>query len=269
MSRVDDADRDVARAAERRALRDQENELRAKQGSSRGKGFASLLPPAEARNGSRQEPSASAPGKREATTPAKEHEQRGRGGAVQPPERDSTVGQNRLRVRRGDEDEARTTAETARARGPAARPARQREADEDGGGEGSGSKPREPPAGSASPGFRINPALMAPVPVTKPKEESSAEGLRALASEIAQKIVERVRVGTDGAGRPEFQIELRSDVLSGLEIRISAHRGKIRASFSAADPAVVKLLRENSDELKRVLGRRNLRLEELRIEERA
>ncbi|HEX8440147.1 flagellar hook-length control protein FliK, partial [Archangium sp.] len=90
-------------------------------------------------------------------------------------------------------------------------------ADADGGGKGGGEgKDKKDGAPELAAGFRFNPALMAPVPVAKPKPGAGSERLRAIANEIAQKIVERVRVGTNAAGHAEFQIDLRGDVLSGL-----------------------------------------------------
>lgn len=117
-------------------------------------------------------------------------------------------------------------------------------------------------------GFRFNPALMAPVPVAQAKPGGS-ERLRAIANEIAQKIVERVRVGTNASGAAEFQIDLRSNVLNGLSIKVSSGNGKIRATFSGSNREILRLLRDQSETLKAALGGRGLTLEELKIEERA
>lgn len=143
-------------------------------------------------------------------------------------------------------------------------------ADQDGGGgKGSGGQSKDQGQQNLAGGFRFNPALMAPVPVAQPKENRGSEKLRALANEIAQKIVERVRVGTNAAGAAEFQIDLRSNVLKGLSIKVSGGNGKIRAVFSGGDKDVLKLLQENAEGLKQALGGRGLSLEEFRIEERA
>ncbi len=135
------------------------------------------------------------------------------------------------------------------------------------GGDGKGGK--DGGAGELAAGFRFNPALMAPVPVAKPKENRGSEKLRALANEIAQKIVQSARVGTNAAGQAEFQIDLRSNVLAGLSIKVSGGNGKIRAVFSGNDREVLKLLQNESESLKAALGGRGLKLEEFRIEERA
>jgi hypothetical protein len=138
-----------------------------------------------------------------------------------------------------------------------------------GGGQGGGSKDGKQggEAGAAAAGFRFNPALMAPVPVAQPK--ANTDRLRAIANEIAQKIVEKVRVGTNGAGQAEFQIDLRSNVLSGLSIKLSAKNGKIQAVFSGRDRDVLKMIEEQSEGLKTALQSRGLKLEELRFEARA
>ncbi|CAM3706143.1 flagellar hook-length control protein FliK [Corallococcus sp. ZKHCc1 1396] len=132
---------------------------------------------------------------------------------------------------------------------------------------GGGNKDKDDKGGQmAAAGFRFNPALMAPVPVAKPKDMAGSERLRQMASEIAQKIVERVRVGTNAAGNAEFQIDLRGDVLNGLSIKVSARNGKISATFSGSDRDTLKLLEEQSEGLRSALGGRGLALEQLRFE---
>jgi hypothetical protein len=109
---------------------------------------------------------------------------------------------------------------------------------------------------------------MAPVPVAKQREASGSDRLRKVANELAQKIVERVRVGTNAAGKTEFQVDLRSDVLSGLSVRVSAHGGKIKAVFSGNDREVLKLIEEHGEALKSALAARGLTLEEFKTEAR-
>lgn len=132
---------------------------------------------------------------------------------------------------------------------------------------GNGEKdPKDSAALAAS--LRLNPALMAPVPVAQPKETSGSERLRKVANELAQRIVERVRVGTNAMGRAEFQVDLRQDVLSGLSVKVSAHHGKIRATFSSADKGVLKLIEQQVEVLKGALAGRGLTLEDVKIEAR-
>jgi flagellar hook-length control protein FliK len=259
MSRIDEAYRDAQRAAERKGVRQKEEE-RARQRQSETNAFAKLIPREPAGNEARSRvppPGVEQPGIRAVEERRRDGLQRREG--VDRRAREPGTG--------AGESESRSAAfysEGMKSPGKAHGTDEDR-ADKDS--ESNSSETDHPLAGASS-AFRFNPALMAPVPVATPKDSKSSERARAIATEIAQKIVERVRVGTDRSGRAEFQIDLRGDVLSGLSIRISAGNGKIQASFSASDRAVAKLLRKNADELKQALCKRGLTLEELRIEER-
>ena len=158
-----------------------------------------------------------------------------------------------------DSDSAAMGVQARREKGPI-------KADADGGGKGGGDGKDKKDGAEAAASFRFNPALMAPVPVAQPKPTSGSERLRAIANEIAQKIVERVRVGTNAAGNAEFQIDLRNDVLKGLSIKLSARNGKIHATFSGSDREVLKMLEGQRETLKTALAGRGLTLEELRVE---
>lgn len=151
--------------------------------------------------------------------------------------------------------------------GPRGSPGEQKAEKDQQGGKGQEKKEEKPQ--ELAQGFRLNPALMAPVPVAKPKDVAGSDRLRKLASEIAQKIVERVRVGTNAAGQAEFQIDLRSNVLAGLSVKVSGAGGRIQAVFSGRDREVLKLLREQAESLRSALGSRGLTLEEFRVEEQA
>jgi len=140
--------------------------------------------------------------------------------------------------------------------------------DADKGGGQQGQKDGKDGAQMANPGFRFNPALMAPVSVAKTKEASGSERLRKVANELAQKIVERVRIGTNAAGKMEFQVDLKDDVLAGLSLKISAHNGKIKAVFQGSDKDVLKMIEEQGESLKKALGARGLTLEDMKFEAR-
>jgi|APLak6261675434_1056106.scaffolds.fasta_scaffold01537_5 hypothetical protein len=137
-----------------------------------------------------------------------------------------------------------------------------------GGQQQGGGKDDKGGAQMANPGFRFNPALMAPVPVSKTKEASGSERLRKVANEVAQKIVDKVRIGTNAMGKTEFQIDLKNDVLSGLTVKVSAHNGKIKAVFQGSDKDVLKMIEEQGEALKAALGARGLSLEDFKIEAR-
>jgi len=114
--------------------------------------------------------------------------------------------------------------------------------------------------------LRTNPALMEPAPIVRPKQTGDSERLRKIASEIAQKIVERVRVGTNKTGNAEFQIDLRSDVLSGLSLRVSASGGKISVVFSGSDKNTLKTVESQSEALRTALDVRGLTLTHMKFE---
>lgn len=140
--------------------------------------------------------------------------------------------------------------------------------DKGGGGQqqGGSSGGKKDGGGGVPQGFRYNPALMAPVPVAQKRDLAGSDRLRRIATEIAQRIVERVRVGTNATGQSEFQIDLRGDVLKGLSLKVSASGGKIRAVFSGRDKDVLKLIEEHGDALKEALEKRGLKLDEFRVE---
>ena len=138
------------------------------------------------------------------------------------------------------------------------------DADKGGGGQQGSKDGKEGPP----PTMRFNPALMAPVAVAKPREATGSDRLRKIANELAQKIVERVRIGTNAAGKVEFQIDLRSDVLSGLQVKVSSQNGKIKATFSGSNKDVLKMIEEQGEALKAALASRGLTLEDLKIERR-
>ncbi len=133
-----------------------------------------------------------------------------------------------------------------------------------GGQQGGSDKGGGEPAAAST--FRFNPALMAPVSVQKKNETQSSDKLRKAAAEIAQKIVERVRVGTNATGKMEFQIDLKNDVLGGLSVKVSSKNGKITAVFSGSDRDVLKMLEDQSESLKTALSARGLTLETLKTE---
>ena len=62
---------------------------------------------------------------------------------------------------------------------------------------------------------------------------------------------------TNAAGKTEFQVDLKDNVLSGLTIKVSSSGGKIKAVFSGKDPKVLKLVGEQAEQLKKALAGRD------------
>lgn len=304
MSRVDD-DRDAARLAQRLALEKQQEARKADAKASES-AFARLMQEqkqAEAKpkaqrsaEGAPQPPStgkkdeprrppvpsrfASRLSQGEMAEQLKQKSQQGQDADVRGRNTDRSSARGKTESRQGDaavtdralkerSGEGETSGISALEGGRAERGPIRTGGDKGGGGGGGGDRDGKGGSQGAQPGFRFNPALMAPVPVAAPRDTAKLEKLRKLAEEIAQKIVERARVGTNAAGQAEMQIDLRSSVLAGLSMKISCSNGRIRASFAGTDREVVKMLRENESALRSTLESRGLRLEEFKVEERA
>lgn len=307
MSRVDD-DRDAARLAQRLAEQRQKEQRRTDQRAA-DSAFAKLIqgqkqaeaekprPQRSAEGGTRpqpsgagkkdqpRQPSAPAPSPfasrltdSEATSQLKQRSQQGQELEGQGRGADRASGRGKSESRKGDAAVTERTLKERSSDGETSgvsaleggrRDATPLRAQGDRGRGGGGKDGESKDGGGPQAGFRFNPALMAPVPVAAPKDTARLEKLRKLADEIAQKIVERARVGTNAAGQAEMQIDLRSTVLSGLSMKISCSGGRIRASFTATDREVIKMLRENEGALRSTLEGKGLRLEEFKVEERA
>ena len=176
---------------------------------------------------------------------------------------DAQTSNARLEDRKESSDSASSKAGAAGGSARAEKGDLKTDADKGGGQQGGKDKGGEPAAAAS---FRFNPALMAPVSVAKPNPTQSSDKLRKAAAEIAQKIVERVRVGTNATGKMEFQIDLKNDVLGGMSVKVSSKNGKITAVFSGSDKDVLKMLEEQSESLKTALSARGLTLETLKTE---
>ena len=176
------------------------------------------------------------------------------------------------KTREGLEERGSASASGAgggRAKGRAGEGELRADADKGGGGGGQKGGDSKDGAGAAPAGFRFNPALMAPVPVAQKRDLAGSDRLRRIANEIAQKIVERVRVGTNKAGASEFQIDLRQDVLSGLSIKVSSRHGRISMVFAGRDGDTLKQLEAQAEGLKEALSQRGLQLDQMKFERTA
>ncbi len=132
----------------------------------------------------------------------------------------------------------------------------------DDGGSGQGQSQQQPES------FRLPPqALMAPPPLARPKETAAPSRLRSLAQEIADKIVKQVHIGTNRMGLAEFQLELKSDILKGLKVKVAGRHGRIRATFSSRDLQVIKQLKGEIGRLREALTARGLKVDALDVEE--
>lgn len=203
------------------------------------------------------------------TANSRQADQSGNAQAAQGRSGDARVSRERLDERKeaGESSSSSATSGASGASGKGEKGDIKADADR-GGGQQGGGKDKEGGGAAANPGFRFNPALMAPMSVAKAKEASGSERLRKVANELAQKIVEKVRIGTNAMGKMEFQIDLKGDVLAGLSVKVSAKNGKISAVFSGSDKEVLKMIEEQGEALKAALGARGLTLEDFKTEAR-
>ena len=204
------------------------------------------------------------------TANSRQADQSGNARAAQGRSGDAKVSRERLEERK-EAGESSSSSASAGASGASAKGEKgdiKADADKGGGQQQGGGKDGKDGAAAANPGFRFNPALMAPMSVAKQKEATGSERLRKVANELAQKIVEKVRIGTNAAGKTEFQIDLKGDVLAGLSVKVSAKNGKISAVFSGSNKDILKMIEEQGEALKAALGARGLTLEDFKTEDR-
>ena len=71
----------------------------------------------------------------------------------------------------------------------------------------------------------------------------------------SQKIVQSARVGVNRMGLPEMQIELKSEVLHGLKVKVSGRHGRVRAQFISSDRQVLEQLRSGMVDFRETLSR--------------
>ena len=202
------------------------------------------------------------------TANSRQADQSGNAKAAQGRSGDAKVGRERLEERKEAGESSGSSGATGGVSAKGEKGDLKTDSDKGGGQQGGGNKDGKDGAAAANPGFRFNPALMAPMSVAKPKEATGSERLRKVANELAQKIVEKVRIGTNAMGKTEFQIDLKGDVLAGLSVKVSAKNGKISAVFSGSDKEVLKLIEEQGEALKAALGARGLTLEDFKTEAR-
>ncbi len=82
---------------------------------------------------------------------------------------------------------------------------------------------------------------------------------------MMEKIVDQARVGVNEAGAPEFQFDLKGDVLGGLKMRISMEDGALKAIFVAENPEVKKLVDGNLKDLMKNLEASGVNIQELEV----
>lgn len=82
---------------------------------------------------------------------------------------------------------------------------------------------------------------------------------------MLDKIVDQARVGVNEAGAPEFQFDLKGDVLGGMKMRMTMDEGQLKAIFIAENPEVRKLIDGNLKDLQRHLEDRGIHVRDLEV----
>lgn len=110
--------------------------------------------------------------------------------------------------------------------------------------------------------FRVAPSvLQPPPPVVRPVVDRSA--LVEAAQAIADRIVGAVRLEAAPTGRLELVLELRPEVLGGMEIRVRVEAGRVHAVLAVQQPEVRAALEAQVVVLRQALADRGLRVGEV------
>jgi flagellar hook-length control protein FliK len=88
------------------------------------------------------------------------------------------------------------------------------------------------------------------------------------AQAIADRVVQSARLEAKPSGRLEFVVEMRPEVLGGLEVRVRFEGGQVHAVFGAAAPEVRAVLEAQCHALRGALQERGLQVGEIRVDSR-
>jgi flagellar hook-length control protein FliK len=97
-------------------------------------------------------------------------------------------------------------------------------------------------------------------------ETSQMEGTRVVAvPPELQQLVREISVAVNTAGTQQVHIELNSNVLKGLHIRIDRQDGVMSVQFQSTSDQIAKLLSRNVDALSQGLADRGVSVAEIRV----
>ena len=80
-----------------------------------------------------------------------------------------------------------------------------------------------------------------------------------------QQLVREISVVVNAAGKQQVHIELNSNVMQGLHIRIERQEGAITIQFQSSSDDVSRLLLKNADALSQGLADRGVNLADIRV----
>lgn len=110
------------------------------------------------------------------------------------------------------------------------------------------------------------PILHPPAPIARPPFEGSA--FLSTAQAIAERVVQAAALEARPGGRLEFVVELRPEVLGGLEIRVHLQDGRVHALLASREPEVRALVEAQVHLLRQALEGRGLAVAEIAVSER-
>ncbi len=97
-------------------------------------------------------------------------------------------------------------------------------------------------------------------------QPTAVESKRAVAVPVElQQLVHEITVGVNAAGNQQVSIELNSNVLKGLHIRIERQQGAVSIQFQSTSDQVSSLLSNNLDALSEGLADRGVSVSNIRI----
>jgi len=109
-----------------------------------------------------------------------------------------------------------------------------------------------------------NPAMQKPMGISQAPQTVQINGSK-IPIEMMDKIMDHARLGVNSTGAPEFQFQLKGDVLGGMKMRMSMEDGQLKAIFVAENPDVRKFIDGNLQDLRKALEDRGIHIKDLEI----
>ena len=88
---------------------------------------------------------------------------------------------------------------------------------------------------------------------------------RGLDPELLQKLVRYVRVGLNGLGEKEIQIDLYEAVFRGLQLRLASKGGKVKVHFLASERDTRVLFEKNASAIRGALEAKGILVESIQV----
>ena len=89
---------------------------------------------------------------------------------------------------------------------------------------------------------------------------------KALPKKVIDEVVQAVRVGVNRAGDKEVQLDLKSNVLEGLRIKVSVHDNKVMTVLEVSSYSVKNTLETHMSELRQALEQKGITMAQVDIQ---